>query len=82
MFLPFILLSDTGTAYQISQNLLQVSGYNPTLNKLVLWMLVVTPLYGQILYRLVQCGLIFWTQNQICSRHQAPQPCIGDLIRS
>jgi len=29
---------------EISQNLLQVPGYNPMLNKLVLWMLVVTPL--------------------------------------
>lgn len=47
-FFPSTLLSDTDTADQISQNLLQVPGYNPTLNKLVLWMLVVTPLYGQI----------------------------------
>ena len=37
------------SANQISQNLLQVSGYNPMLNKLVLWMLVVTPLYVKIL---------------------------------
>jgi len=29
---------------EISQNLLQVPGYNPMLNELVLWMLVVTPL--------------------------------------
>ena len=43
---PSILLSDTDTADQISQNLLQVPEYNPMLNKLVLWMLVVTPLYG------------------------------------
>jgi vesicular inhibitory amino acid transporter len=46
MSFPSILLSDTGTADQISQNLLQVPEYNPMLNKLVLWMLVVTPLYG------------------------------------
>ena len=32
------------TVDQISQNLLQVPGYNPILNKLALWMLVVTPL--------------------------------------
>ena len=50
MFFPSILLSDTDTADQISQNLLQIPGYNPMLNKLVLWMLVVTPLYGQILF--------------------------------
>jgi len=37
------------TADQISQNLLQVPGYNPMLNELVLWMLVVTPLYVKIL---------------------------------
>jgi solute carrier family 32 (vesicular inhibitory amino acid transporter) len=30
---------------QISQNLLRVPGYNPALNKLALWMLVLTPLY-------------------------------------
>jgi hypothetical protein len=82
MFLPFVLLSDMRTAYQISQNLLQVSGYNPLLNKLVLWMLVVTPLYGQILYWLPQSSLMFWTQNQICYQHQAPQRCIGDLMWS
>ena len=82
MLLPFILLSDTGPAYQISQNLLQVPGYNPMLNKLVLWMLVVTPLYGQILYWLAQSSLMFWTQNQICYKHQAPQRCIGDLMWS
>ncbi|KAH9968916.1 transmembrane amino acid transporter protein-domain-containing protein [Russula dissimulans] len=29
---------------EVSQNLLQVPGYNPVLNKLALWMLVVTPL--------------------------------------
>lgn len=29
---------------EVSQNLLHVPGYNPTLNKLALWMLVVTPL--------------------------------------
>ena len=52
MSFPSILLSDTGAADQISQNLLQVPEYNPMLNKLVLWMLVVTPLYGhdQILH--------------------------------
>ena len=40
------------TADQISQNLLQVPGYNPMLNELVLWMLVVTPLYVKILCKL------------------------------
>jgi len=29
---------------EVSQNLLHVPGYNPTLNKLALWLLVVTPL--------------------------------------
>jgi vesicular inhibitory amino acid transporter len=41
-------LSDAKTANQISQNLLKVPGYDPVLNELALWMLVVTPLYAKI----------------------------------
>jgi solute carrier family 32 (vesicular inhibitory amino acid transporter) len=58
------------SADQISQNLLQVPGYNPMLNKLVLWMLVVTPLYAKILCCLPQTSLIFGhrTKFPLCTR--------------
>ena len=45
VFLSSIHLSDVDVAEQVSRNLLQVPGYNPTLNRLALWMLVLTPLY-------------------------------------
>ncbi|KAI9434136.1 transmembrane amino acid transporter protein-domain-containing protein [Lactarius psammicola] len=41
---PPIHLSDMDVAEQVSQNLLQVPGYSPILNRLALWMLVLTPL--------------------------------------
>jgi len=46
--LQHIHLSDANVAEQVSQNLLQVPGYSPTLNRLALWMLVLTPLYVEI----------------------------------
>jgi hypothetical protein len=48
VLLPPIHLSDVDVGEQVSQNLLQVPGYNPTLNRLALWMLVLTPLCVKI----------------------------------
>ncbi|KAH9175410.1 transmembrane amino acid transporter protein-domain-containing protein [Lactarius sanguifluus] len=38
------LMFGTNVSDEVSQNLLQVPGYSPTLNRLALWMLVLTPL--------------------------------------
>lgn len=46
--LPHIHLSDVDVAEQVSRNLLQVPGYNPMLNRLALWMLVLTPLCVEV----------------------------------
>ena len=44
VLLPPIHLSDVHVVEQVSRNLLEVPGYNPALNRLALWMLVLTPL--------------------------------------
>lgn len=45
-FFQLVRLSDVFE--QVSQNLLQIPGYSPTLNRLALWMLVLTPLCVEI----------------------------------
>lgn len=54
VLLPPIHLSDVDVVEQVSRNLLEVSGYNPALNRLALWMLVLTPLCVKVRWPLFE----------------------------
>jgi len=71
---------------EVSQNLLNVPGYNPTLNKLALWMLVVTPLTKFALttrplnFALeALCGLDTYTLND--DLEADPKPLITQALK-